>query len=147
MTEKGYYYLHTNGDLIYKRYMDSEQVADFIESDFVKMFWDFDSEYRGDAWKILVCALALGANKKRIKELAEKWNCTNEDAKNFALFFKFNLYMDGNAYCANRSDFINIQESPCGFGDTAIEAIAELLKELDYKAQKMWGKSFENYLK
>lgn len=33
---QGYYYLHTNGSLIYK---PRGQVADFVDSDFVKKWW------------------------------------------------------------------------------------------------------------
>ncbi len=36
-------------------------------------------------------------------------------------------FIDGNAWCAVRPDFINLQESPAGFGETRERAIAELL--------------------
>ena len=39
-------------------------------------------------------------------------------------------FMDGNAWCAVKPDFINLQESPAGFGDTPDGAIAELEKAL-----------------
>ena len=39
---------------------------------------------------------------------------------------KSRVFMDGNAYCAVLPDFINLQESPCGFGDTPAQARAEL---------------------
>lgn len=32
------------------------------------------------------------------------------------------VFMDGNAWCAVRPDFINLQESPAGFGTTPAEA-------------------------
>lgn len=35
-------------------------------------------------------------------------------------------FMDGNAWCAVKPDFINLQESDAGFGDTREEAIAAL---------------------
>lgn len=35
-------------------------------------------------------------------------------------------FMDGNAWCAVKPDFINLQESPAGFGDTRDAAIAAL---------------------
>lgn len=148
MAEKGYYYLHTNGDLIYKHSIDGGQIADFRESTFVVMFWPMSTDSRLDAWTVLVCAGVLGAKKERIKELAEKWKCTNEDASEFAKHAGFGLDMDGNAYHATRLDFTNGQESPEGYGDTALEAITELLKELGYKADKLgWGKDFLDYLK
>jgi len=37
--------------------------------------------------------------------------------------------MDGNAWCATRDGFINLQICPAGFGDTPQEAINELLEE------------------
>lgn len=39
---------------------------------------------------------------------------------------KPHIKMDGNQWCATWPDFINLQESPAGFGDTPAEAIAEL---------------------
>ena len=37
-------------------------------------------------------------------------------------------YRDGNQWCAVNDDFINLQESHAGFGDTKDEARAELAK-------------------
>ena len=45
-----------------------------------------------------------------------------------ACFFK-----DGNAWCCVRGDFINIQESPAGFGDTMDEALTMLHAEVTGK--------------
>lgn len=42
---------------------------------------------------------------------------------------KVRTFMDGNAWCAVHPDFINLQESPAGFGDTREEAIAALAKD------------------
>lgn len=36
------------------------------------------------------------------------------------------VFMDGNTWCAVHSDFINLQESPAGFGDTREQAIQNL---------------------
>lgn len=38
------------------------------------------------------------------------------------------LSRDGNQWCATEKDFINLQESPAGFGDTPEDAIASLRK-------------------
>jgi len=46
------------------------------------------------------------------------------------------LYKDGNAWCAVFGNFINLQESPAGFGDTTEEAIANLKEELEKEAKK-----------
>ena len=37
--------------------------------------------------------------------------------------------LDGNQYFAHRRDFINLQESLAGFGDTPEEAIEDLKKQ------------------
>jgi hypothetical protein len=37
--------------------------------------------------------------------------------------------MDGDKWCANRRDsFVNLMESPAGFGDTPMQALVELIK-------------------
>lgn len=38
------------------------------------------------------------------------------------------VFMDGNQFCAVMPEFINLQESPAGFGDTAEQARAALSK-------------------
>lgn len=38
------------------------------------------------------------------------------------------VFKDGSAWCAVLPDFVNTQESPCGFGDTPEEARANLEK-------------------
>jgi hypothetical protein len=54
--------------------------------------------------------------------------------------------MDGNMWSAVDRHFINLQESPAGFGVTALEAMAELCNELGYKPSKMWGAKFSDLL-
>lgn len=39
---------------------------------------------------------------------------------------KERTFMDGNAWCAVNPDFVNLQESPAGFGATREEAVAAL---------------------
>ena len=142
MAIDGYYYLHENGSLIWKRYLDGGQVADFRESPFVRHFWPIDLHNRENAWSILVEALAIGADKDRISELAAHWQCNDEDAVVFAGTIGLALYMDGNAWCATRNNSINLQECPHGFGETALEAMANLAKQIGMRAQKMWGPTF-----
>jgi len=38
----------------------------------------------------------------------------------------FRVYLDGDQYCATMPDFINLQESPVGFGNTILDAINDL---------------------
>lgn len=146
MGDHGYYYLHENGSMIYKRELDGI-VADFRESPFVKMFWLLDLENRETAWNLLVEALSLGVDLSRIVELAGKWLCDDKDAQVYVDRIGAKLSMDGNQWCATREDFVDLQESPAGFGDTCLEALAALCKELGYKARKMWGHTFQDLVK
>lgn len=142
MAIQGWYYLHTNGSLIYKASPDS--ACDIRDSDFARSLWPFDPEDRAGAWNILVEASVLDVDAVRIKELAEKWYCDDKDAANYADYLGLNLYMDGDAWCATRSDHIDLQTSPAGFGDTALEAMAALCKELGYTGGKMWNPTFKD---
>ena len=38
---------------------------------------------------------------------------------------------DGDQICATLPDFINLQESPAGFGNTEMEALTDLIKALE----------------
>lgn len=145
MAHVGWYYLHTNGELIYKRELGGT-AADIRESPFARAMWPCDPEDREGAWRILVEALALGCSLARIRELADKWGCTDEDARVYAERVGCNLFPDGNAWCATRTDFEDLQSSPAGFGDTCLEAMAELCKELGFKGGKTWNAAFADLL-
>lgn len=129
MSSFGWYYLHENGDLIYKR--DQPEIE---SGGFVKMVWSFDTTKRAHAWMICIEALALGARRDRIIELAEKWGLTDCDAEKFVDRAEcdghptFKLFRDGVRWCATFHDFVSIQESQCGFGTTALEALSELAR-------------------
>lgn len=145
MSIQGWYYLHTKGDLIYKPSPDA--AMDIRDSDLARGLWPMDPSDRLGAWTILIEALAAGANRARIDDLAEKWRCDDEDARVYAGHVGCRLFMDGDQWCAARQDFANIQESPCGFGRTALEALSELCKALGYRPAKMWGTSFADLLR
>ena len=78
---QGWYYLHENKELIYKN--DPDAITDIRDSDLCHSAWAWDGQ-RHTAWQILTEALSLGAKSERIKELADKWGCTNADAENYA---------------------------------------------------------------
>lgn len=143
---QGWYYLHTNGDLIYKPDMDGTEVADIRESNFARGLWAIDTEDRESFWSIVVESFAAGANEKRVQELAKKWQCDDEDAKVYAERIGAKLFKDGTSWCATKSDFKNLQESPAGFGEHAYEALGKLCKILGYTASKMWGPTFKALL-
>jgi hypothetical protein len=121
MDNKHWYYLHSvTKDLIHKR---TEPESD---SSFVLKVWKCDTRDRLDAWTIVTEALALGAKKERIDELVKLWELTNEDAQIFAEKTNRKVFQDGDSWCATYHDFIDLASSPCEFGDTALEALAEL---------------------
>jgi hypothetical protein len=146
MSEQGIYYWHVNGALIYKRDLPGT-AADIRESDMARALWFMDTGNRADAWKICVEGLSAGVDRDRIMELAEKWGCNNEDAPNYAEYLGLTLDMDGNQWCAKPSWFLNLAEHPAGFGDTELEAFADLATKLGYKPSKMWGNTFEGLCK
>lgn len=137
----GYYYLHENKQLIYKN--SSDAIIDIRDSDLCHSAWGWDGT-RQTAWQILVEALSLGANKGRVSELAEKWECNNADAHNYAELIGIQLGEDGDQKTAHRYDFVNLQESPCGFGCDYLEAMADLCMQLEFKGGKMWNNTFQN---
>lgn len=147
MNRDGWYYLHTNGSLIYKPDHDGV-VADIRDSDFAVAFWPIDVNNRLSAWTVLVEGLAAGADPVRIKELANKWECDNRDAEVYADVIGAGVFKDGNNWCAVPENFVfSYVEEPAGFGATALEALAALAKKLGYHPQKTWGNSFAGLLK
>lgn len=74
MSNDGWYYLHTNGELIWKKCKPED------DSPFVKRIWSVDTTDRMNAWKIVLEAFLLGGRGDRIKELAQKWHLTFEDS-------------------------------------------------------------------
>ena len=121
MTEH-WYYLHTNGDLIHKRYQPDP-------SDFVRKIWPLNLQDRESPWIICIEAAALGAKPERIKHLAEHWKLTDEDAQVFVDRVGMNLRMDGDKWMAADNDFVNLQESQTGFGDTCFDALVEYARQ------------------
>lgn len=85
----GYYYLHTNGDLIYKPASVMDSDPSYFDSSFVKKVWALDLSDRGDAYSMLLEAEAMGARVERIHELKAKWKITEEDTQTFAIEWVF----------------------------------------------------------
>lgn len=141
----GWYYLHQNGDLIYKREL-GDTAADIRESDFARGLWPMDPNDRAGAWRICVEGLAAGARKERVMELAKLWQCDDEDAPHYAHHLGGEIYMDGNQWCVVGPGFRNLQQDCAGFGDTPVEAFAALAKAVGYTPSKMWGHTFKSLL-
>lgn len=82
---KWYYYLHTNGEISGKNPVVVDSNPQYFDSPFVEKTWLIDTEHRGDGWKMVIEALALGNERtiERAKELAVKWKMTYEDSLEF----------------------------------------------------------------
>lgn len=145
MSKNGWYYLHENGDLIYKPSPDA--IVDIRDSNFAVCSWPLDASDRKTGWEILVEALALGANDQRISEIAEKWQCNDVDADKFADVIGVKLKKDGDSWCAHKADFIDLQSSPAGFGENKLKAMASLAKNLGLKGGHMWRSTFSDLAK
>lgn len=141
----GWYYHHTNNELIFRRDTPGQE-ADIRESDFATSLWAWDGTRR-TAWQILIEALSLGVDLERIKGLASLWGCDETDAMLYAHYVGIELGKDGNMQTACRKDFKDLHESPMGFGETRLEAMADLCKNLGFKGGKMWNTTFNDLLK
>lgn len=146
MAIAGWYYLHTNGSLIYKREL-GDTAADIRESDFARAMWPCDPGDREQAWTTLVEALALGADKTRIEELAVLWHCDDADADMYAerVGDGVDITRDGDKWCALPKG-CHLPESSVGYGDSKLEALAELCKDLGYAGGKTWNATFKSLL-
>lgn len=95
----GYYYLHANGEVLYKRASPS-CISDFENSDFVRLWWPVEPDDRRGAWRILIEATAHGANPERVANLARAWHCDNADAAEYARREGIDLREDAGEYVA-----------------------------------------------
>ena len=77
MSESWFYYLHTNGDLIAKRFRPES------DSTFVQRVWCLDLADRGAGFILLIEAAAMGARMNRVIELAKKWGMDGDDGFEF----------------------------------------------------------------
>jgi len=133
---QGWYYLHDNGDLIYRLEMGATE-QEIRKADFACAMWPYDPGNREGIWSMLVEALSLGANAGRIRDLAAQWNCNEADARRYAEALGIRLYQDGN-WRATR----NGQALPAGSGASCLAAMASLCKGLGYRGGKSWHASF-----
>jgi hypothetical protein len=49
----------------------------------------------------------------------------------------FCLFKDGNQWCCVMGDFINLQESPAGFGITTLDAMDDLKKNIGEEIERL----------
>ncbi len=121
---------------------DSSAVIDLRDDKDVLMIWPREDSGREWAWRFLIEAMTCGADKNKIIQIAEKWKCDDADAEIYAERIGVVLTIDELLKMAATKSFTNIQDSPCGFGETYLEAMANLCAALGYKPQKMWGATF-----
>lgn len=87
-----YYYLHTNGDLIGKNPVVVDSDPRYFDSPFVKEFWHINLSDRESMWRMILEALAKGAQVGRVKELAVKWKMDFADSMEFLARFKPQMF-------------------------------------------------------
>lgn len=137
----GVYYLHENGELIYKPSDDSWW--DIKDSDFSIMLWLVDSEDRESAWKILVESSALGANETRINQLAQRWGCDDADAEIYAKRIGVTFHVNDGVVTASP---IN-NDAVKGSGGTRLNALISLCKNTGFRACKFgWSMDFKEQI-
>lgn len=76
MADVTYYYLHTNGSLIHKRLRPEP-------GDFVRRIWALDPADRGSGYILLIEAASMGADMRRVLELAATWGMDGADGLEF----------------------------------------------------------------
>lgn len=114
----GYYYLHENGGLIWKRIAPG-LISDFENSTLVKAYWPCDPADRAAAWHILIEASALGADPQRVADLARQWVCTDADAAEYAR-------REGIQLAREAGQFVAVLDDAYGRGNTALAAFIGL---------------------
>ena len=114
----GYYYLHADGSVIWKRIAPG-LIEDFENSDLVRCYWPCDPSDRRGAYRILIEATALGADRARLSDLARQWLCTNDDAREYAFREGIDLVSVAGQYVASLPGHI-------GKGDTPLLALVAL---------------------
>ena len=77
---KQYYYLHTNGELIYKNAysVDSLGAFDYFDSDFVQKYWIIDTENIKSIKKMISEALKMNVNKSCILDIIKRFKINLE---------------------------------------------------------------------
>ena len=75
----GFYYLHSEGNLIFKPTIVADDPG-YFNSPFVKKVWRLDTNDRLCAWTIILEALSMGCSIDRAKELSNLWKLTLDDS-------------------------------------------------------------------
>jgi len=102
---------------------DEIEIGDYLECQIINKKGDRNLDGR-----ILRGVVAEKYAPHRFVKFESGW-CGHEPDKTITHLKSdnFNLFRDGDQWCATGKDFVDLQESPAGFGDTKGEAIRELL--------------------
>lgn len=114
----GYYYLHENGAVLFKRAAPGV-ISDFENSDLVRCWWPCEPANRRGAWRILIEATARGADHERVFQLAQRWHCNDTDAAIYAMREGIDLMQDAGEFTATL-------DGQQGRGPNALIALAAL---------------------
>jgi len=134
MTERHYYYLHTNGELIYKPAIVVESDTEYFESDCVRKFWPVDLDQRESAYVMLIEAAALGARMSRVLELAAKWGMDGDDGIVFLARMGFDCrptVTEGGTGYSVHHEFDDDTRSR-GFGSSPLLAMISYVRAGDF---------------
>lgn len=130
--KRGYFYLHTNRELIYKPDIDGRLKEDLDSSDLVTAYWPVASDDRESLWTCLVEAAARGANPEKIEFMVKTHGMDSADAVMYAERIGFKLAGSDvrKLWAAFSSNFVDQRHSGIGLGETAFDAIVELCRSL-----------------
>lgn len=150
MSIQGWFYLHPSYDLIYIADRPGVPAA-LQECSFAVGFWAFDGSDKDGATEMLIEALAAGANRDRIMELAQQWG--HHDPIEMYIYAKsigvelFFLPFDGSvnvpgyggqygARVLNAMHAKSKNARSVGVGSSPLDALAHLANKLGYAASK-----------
>lgn len=126
----GYYYLHVNGNLIWKRYIDDKQEEEIYNSDLVKKFWTIRENERESLWAVAIEAYCWGneVTAPQVEEFSIKHNLSNLDGEFFAE--RAGMYVAQSSDSVYTVGFIgDIGATPqIGTGKNALKAFIDLAR-------------------
>jgi hypothetical protein len=120
----GYFYLHENKDIIFKREKPEMEIGGFV-----KRVWPFDPEDRAGAYCILIEAAVMDVKPERLETLLEKWQITDDDCLIAAGYYSMLLFQNAprglwNKWAVRWAE----HDTPIGYGPTAFLSMVDLVR-------------------
>ena len=110
---------------------DDIEIGDYIETQTINKKGDRNLDgmiLRGVVEEIEQCENSYG--KWTQIRLDNDWRVHRKDIiREHLKANRFKLFMDGDQWCATYPNFIDLQESPAGFGSTKVEALINLFEK------------------